>query len=92
VSRGLELNENELKIEIEKQRGQSPYSYWTISITDDTERRKDEHEADGKNVKYWHSWKADSEVIARNVEQRFLDKGMKGGTGGGLHSMYVYIF
>lgn len=86
------MDENELKIEIESQRGQSPYSYWIIGITDDPERRKGEQEADGKNVKYWHSWKADSELIARNVEQRFLDKGMKGGTGGGLHHIYVYIY
>ena len=35
---------------------------WTIGITDDPDRRKSEHENDGKSVKYWKHWKADSET------------------------------
>lgn len=68
------------------------YSIWTIGITNDPKRRRDEHENDGKNVKYWSHWTADSESIARKVEQHFLDKGMKGGGGGGENPRYVYVF
>jgi len=66
----------------------STYSAWTIGITDDLERRNYEH----GNPRLWHDWKADSEAIARDVEKHFLDKGMKGGGGGGDHPNYVYIF
>jgi hypothetical protein len=72
--------------------GKTKYEIWTIGITDDPERRKSEHEAQDENVKYWKDWKADTETIARNVEKYFLDKGMKGSTGGGEHPTYVYIF
>jgi hypothetical protein len=37
-------------------------------------------------------WQADTEAIVRNVEKYFLDKGMKGDTGGGEHSTYIYSF
>jgi hypothetical protein len=88
----LELNEYQLKIEIEMKRGQSPYSYWIIGVTDDPTRRRGEHDAEEKNTKYWHSWKADSEIIARSVEEWFLGKGMKGGMGEGAKPTFVYIF
>jgi len=64
------------------------YSAWTIGITDNPNRRKEEH----NNPKFWMQWGADTETIARNVEKYFLDKGMKGDTGGGKSPNYVYIF
>lgn len=64
------------------------YSIWTIGITDDPNRRRTEH----GNPQYWMEWKADSEEIARSVEKYFLNKGMKGGGGGGDHPNWVYIF
>lgn len=84
------MNESELKTAIAL--GITDYKIWTIGITEDPKRRKDEHEAEGKDVKYWHDWKADTEAIARSVEAYFLDKGMKGSTGGGDHPTYVYRF
>jgi hypothetical protein len=72
--------------------GDRTYNLWYIGITDDPERRKAEHDAAGDNTKHWKCWKADTEAIARNVEKYFIDKGMKGGTGGGEHPTYVYIF
>ncbi len=66
----------------------SNYLAWTIGITDAPKRRKSEH----GNPRYWRYWKADTETIARNVEKHFLDKGMKGGGGGGVHPNFVYIF
>lgn len=64
------------------------YAQWTVGITADPERRKTEHGSPA----LWQHWKADSEPIARGVERYFLDKGMKGDTGGGLTPTYVYIF
>ena len=66
----------------------SNYAAWTIGITDDPKRRKIQHNSPA----CWREWEADTEAIARNVEKHFLDKGMKGGGGGGDHPNYVYIF
>jgi hypothetical protein len=85
------MDESELKAAIEKKVVKT-YSIWTIGITDDPERRKKEHEDEGKSVAYWSHWKADTEAIARAVETYFIDKGMKGGTGGPSHGEYVYVF
>lgn len=64
------------------------YSNWTIGVTDDPTRRRSEH----GNPSIWHQWDADTETVARNVEKYFLDKGMKGGSGGSGRADYVYIF
>ena len=82
------MNESEIKAAIERVRGNTRYSSWTIGITDDPARRRREH----NNPKDWHDWGADTEAIARKVEKHFLDKGMKGDTGGGEHPNHVYIF
>ena len=66
----------------------SNYSYWTIGVTDDPNRRKTQHD----NPSPWYQWNADSETVARDVEAYFLQKGMKGDTGGGGNADYVYIF
>ena len=68
---------------------------YTIGITNDPARRKKEHEQDGENTKYWHHWEADSKSVAEAVENHFIGKKMKGGTGGntdGSKTVYVYIF
>ena len=82
------MKKKDIKIAIERVRGNTRYSSWTIGITDDPERRKGEH----KNPKYWHDWRADTETIARNVEEHFIEKGMNGDVGGGESPNYVYIF
>lgn len=86
------MNEDQLKSAIERKKGSTSYSIWTIGITNDPERRKNEHKNEGKDVRYWSHWTADSESIARKVEQHFLGKGMKGGGGGGENPRYVYVF
>ena len=63
-------------------------SLWTIGVTDDPERRYQEH---GK-PKHWLCWEADTEEQARAVESFLIEKGMKGGTGGPGSAGYVYIF
>jgi len=82
----------ELMKAIEAKRGTSAYSAWVIGVTDDPNRRRKEHEDEGRDTRYWTHWKADAETIARVVEMYFLEKGMKGGSGGGAHPAYVYIF
>ena len=80
------MKESEIIAEIEKK--VSYYSAWTIGITNDPKRRREEH----GNPSSWYEWKANSEKIVRNVEKYFLDKGMKGGGGGGENPTWVYIF
>jgi len=64
------------------------YYSWTIGVTDDPDRRRREHE----NPRVWYHWDATSETAARYIETYFLDKGMKGDTGGAKGANYVYIF
>lgn len=85
-------SEQSIKDAIERKRGSSSYNVWSIGITNDPERRRAEHNAEGRNTQYWSHWSADSETIARSVERYFLDKGMKGGGGGGLNPRWVYVF
>jgi hypothetical protein len=86
------MQESEIIEAIQHKIGSTDPKIWTIGITDDPERRKTEHDGRGENTKYWKDWKADTETIARNVEQHFLGKGMKGGPGGGERPTYVYVF
>lgn len=79
-------SESYIKSEIEKH--VSNYSVWTIGVTDEPARRRIEHD----NPDVWYQWNADTEKIARDVEAYFIDKGMKGGTGGPGGADYVYIF
>lgn len=82
------MNEREIKIAIERVRGNTRYSSWTIGITDNPGQRKSQH----GNPKHWHQWRADTEAMARKVEKHFTEKGMKGEIGGGKSPNYVYIF
>lgn len=80
-------SEATIKQEIESIVGGN-YSIWTIGVTDNPTRRRQEH----GNPSYWRHWNADTEQAARNVETYFLAKGMKGGSGGAGRADYVYIF
>ena len=82
------MTEAELIYAIEAARGGMGYEAWTIGITDDPGRRKDEH----GNPVGWRSWEANSELTARLVEHGFRDKGMKGSPSGRTAPTYVYIF
>lgn len=89
---GSPMQESAIIRAIEQKIGSTDIKIWTIGVTDDPQRRKAEHDANGESTTHWTDWKADTETIARNVEKYFLDKGMKGGTGGGEHPIYVYVF
>jgi len=64
------------------------YSDWTIGVTDTPADRRRKH----GHPSPWYQWNADTEQAARNVEAHFIEKGMKGGTGGQGKADYVYIF
>lgn len=72
------------------------YGAWTIGLTHDPQRRKQEHESSGHDTRSWLQWLADSLAEAQNLEAFFIHtKGMKGGTGGNMsayQAVYVYIF
>lgn len=71
------------------------YSAWRIGLTHDPSKRKEEWKNEGMNVSAWAEWEADSLTDAEDIESKFIDLGMQGGTGGNLSSdedVYVYIF
>jgi hypothetical protein len=72
------------------------YSAWRIGLTHDLAERKTYWGQTSKlDVSQWNAWTADSLSDAQDIERHFVNKGMKGGTGGDLDSRkttYVYIF
>ena len=80
--------------EINKHLGNiSNYSAYYVGITNDVERRLfNEHKVDREHGK-WIYRTATSDTVARDVEQYFLNKGCKGGSGGGDESsIIVYCY
>ena len=69
----------------------SKYRSWYVGITNDEERRKDEHRIE-ENVSCWKSWETDSPEDAEYIEKYFIDKNMKGAPGGTKSPNCVYIF
>jgi hypothetical protein len=68
------------------------FSIWTVGITDDRKSRAREHEADGHSITHFRYWDAVNEAAARKIEKYFLDRGMKGHSGGGKNPHFVYVF
>lgn len=69
------------------------YSDFYVGITDNVTRRLfGEHNVD-KDRGWWIWQPADSKSIAQEVENYFLDKGMKGAPGGGNDgTVFVYCY
>jgi len=74
----------------------SIYSSWRIGLTHDlADRKRYWKENEKQNVSHWSDWQADSLSDAQDIERHFINKGMKGGTGGNLearYNVYVYVF
>jgi hypothetical protein len=72
------------------------FPFWRIGLTHDlTERKKYWGGTCQMDTSHWTTWQAESLSDAQDVESAFINKGMKGGTGGSLSSRYnvfVYIF
>ena len=71
------------------------YSEFYIGITNNIDERLfGSHKVPRENH-WWIYSPADTEEIAREVEKFYLDKGMRGGTGGGTgngDAKYVYCY
>lgn len=69
------------------------YSDFYVGITNDIERRLfDEHKVSEKNG-WWIYRQAIDKKTAQQVEEYFLNKGMKGDTGGGTDdSSFIYCY
>lgn len=81
---------------IQKKVSTTQYNIWRIGLTHDLDERKTYwRDTEKETVTYWSNWTADSLSDAQDIEAHFIDKGMKGGTGGDLSSrktVYVYVF
>ena len=71
--------------------------YWDfyIGITDNIEERLFGYHKVNKQTDWWIYCNGDSENIARQVENYYLEKGMRGGQGGGKgngQTKYVYCY
>ena len=71
-------------------------SVWRIGLTHDlAERKRYWKDTENQNIAYWSDWTADSLSDAQDIESHFINKGMKGGTGGDLSAyktVYIYVF
>lgn len=81
---------------IQSKIGFTQYSIWRIGLTHDlAERKRYWKDTEGQTVTHWSEWTADSLSDAQDIERHFINKGMKGGTGGDLSyskTVYVYVF
>lgn len=69
---------------------------WRIGLTNDL-RVRYEHwrQTENQEILNWDAWESDSLSDAQAVEASFIQKGMKGGTGGNLSEAlptFVYVF
>lgn len=81
---------------IASKRGTTEYGIWRIGLTHDlVERKVYWRDIENQDVDHWSDWQADSLSDAQDVESYFINKGIKGGTGGDLSAykdVYVYMF
>jgi hypothetical protein len=94
-------NQNQLSAKAQKalldiishiQKHQPSYPHWYAGIaTDPCQRLFSDHNV-SKNERTWIFRNADSENGARTVEKQLLQRGCKGGTGGGATPHYVYAY
>ncbi len=77
-------------------RASSHYGLWRIGLTHDLAERKHYwKDTEDLSVDYWSDWTADSLSDAQDIESHFINKGMKGGSGGNLSAsktVYLYVF
>ena len=82
------MNAQSIISEIEGWVAGSSYEQWTVGVTDEPGRRREDHGGPTKTPQ-WREWDAYTENDARYVERHFLRLGMRGGPG---RADYVYVF
>jgi len=64
------------------------YQAWTIGVTDKPEDKKKER----GNTRDWYVWEANSEEIACDMEEFFIQKGCKRVVGKHCSGTYIFIY
>ncbi len=81
---------------IQSKVGSTQYGIWRIGVTHDlAERKRYWGDTQKQDITHWSDWTADSLSDAQDIESHFINKGMRGGTGGDLSAyktVYIYIF
>jgi hypothetical protein len=93
---GMDAEQIAKEIDARVRRSREPkYSAWRVGITQDPGDRRAQHKAAGRDITHWMQWQADELGDAMAVEAHFIERGMKGGTGGDMdndRTTWVYIF
>lgn len=92
----MKKTKNEIISDFDAHLSKSKKEYWSdyyVGITNDVERRLfTEHNVSKENA-WWIFREAVDKATAQAVEEYYLDKGMKGDTGGGTDgSVFVYCY
>lgn len=73
--------------------GKQYYSEFYVGITNNIERRLFEEHNVNKDTMWWIYRTANSKAVAEEIEQHYLDLGMKGNRGGGTEdTKIVYCY
>jgi len=75
-------------------RTSSKYASWHVGLTNDPDRQRQDCERDNR-TDFWMDWRADSLDDAREIEMRFVNRGMKQIVGATLQprkDVFVFIF
>jgi hypothetical protein len=76
-------------------RASARYTTWHIGVTNDPDGRRQDCERDGARTDFWTDWRADSADDAKEIAQRYINRGMKSMTAGELNprkDVFVFIF
>jgi len=76
-------------------RTNSRYGSWHIGVANNPERQRDDCERNGERTDFWMDWRCDSADDAKEIETRYVNRGMKQIQGAPLASRgdaYVFMF
>ena len=67
-------------------------SNWYVGVTDDPNKRIEEHRHSHPNLKFFWASKTLNESDGRQAEQDLINLGFDGGVGGGGSASFLYVF
>jgi hypothetical protein len=86
------MNYRELIAAVNKRVGPTPFNLWTIGMTDDSDKRRQQLIDERTDCSCWRDWEADSEKVATSILEHFQNKGMKSEVNGTKKSKYIYSY